>query len=167
MHPICISGGVMHLFRLRLILALIASVTLVSAASTYFDVLAHRHVLRQDLERRTAWMVRSIEPDLEKAFALDDPSALPGLADLLKSGTGALGLALYDTHGKLLAVSGPPEVMSALAHGVVEKTLQKGAAVGVFGHAMQRQWLEEAFPVHNGNQLEGAAAIVVDAGYIR
>ncbi|SPE20264.1 exported hypothetical protein [Candidatus Sulfotelmatomonas gaucii] len=46
----------MHLFRMRLIFALIASVTLVSVASTYFDVLAHRHVLREDLERRTKWM---------------------------------------------------------------------------------------------------------------
>jgi trehalose 6-phosphate synthase len=157
----------MHLFRVRLILALIASVMLVSAASTYFDVLAHRHVLREDLERRTAWMARSIEPELENGLAFDDPSALPGLADLLKSGTGALGLAIYDAHGRLLAVSGPPEVMSALAHGVVEKTLQKGAEVGGFGHAKQWQWLEEAFPLHNGNQLEGATAIVVDAGYIR
>ncbi len=37
----------MHLFRVRLILALIAGVTLVSLASTYFDVLAHRHILRE------------------------------------------------------------------------------------------------------------------------
>jgi hypothetical protein len=36
----------MHFFRVRLILALIASVTLVSLASTYFDVLAHRHNMR-------------------------------------------------------------------------------------------------------------------------
>ena len=43
----------MHFFRVRLILALIASVTLVSLASTYFDVLAHRHSLREDLERRS------------------------------------------------------------------------------------------------------------------
>ena len=72
-HPIYRSGGVMHLFRVRLILALIASVTLVSLASTYFDVLAHRHILREDLERRTAWMGRSIEPDVETRFALRDP----------------------------------------------------------------------------------------------
>ncbi len=157
----------MHLFRVRLILALIASVTLVSVSSTYFDVLAHRHILREDLERRTAWMVRSIRPELENAFAVNDLSALPGITDLLKSGTGALGLAVYDAHGRLLAVNGPPEVMGALPHGIVEKTLQKGAAVSAFSHAKQWQWLEEAFPIHNGNQLEGATAIVVDAGYIR
>jgi len=36
----------MHLFRVRLILALIAAVTIVSVASTFFEVLAHKHTLR-------------------------------------------------------------------------------------------------------------------------
>ena len=80
----------MHMFRVRLIFALIVCVTLVSAASTYFDVLAHRHVLRQELERRTLWMGVSIAPDVESALATGDPGGLPGLAQLLKSGTGAL-----------------------------------------------------------------------------
>jgi trehalose 6-phosphate synthase len=157
----------MHLFRVRLILALIAGVTLVSAASTYFDVLAHRHILREDLERRTKWMGASIEPDVRHALAAGDPSDLPGLAQLLKTGTGALGLAIYDPHGYLLAGSGPPDVMGALGRGAVEKSLQRGVATGAFGHAGQWQWLELAFPIHNGNQLEGAMAVVVDASYIR
>jgi trehalose 6-phosphate synthase len=157
----------MHWFRVRLILALIASVTLVSIASTYFDVLAHSHTLREDLERRTKWMGMSIEPDVRGALGAGDLSALPGLAQLLKNGTGALGLAIYDIHGDLLAASGPPDVMSALGLGVVEKSMQRGVEAGAFGHAGQWQWLEESFPVHNGNQLEGAMAIVVDASYIR
>ena len=158
----------MHLFRVRLILALIASVTLVSLASTYFDVLAHRHSLREDLERRTKWMGMSIEPDVRKrTHATGDSSGLPGLTQLLKDGTGALGLAIYDAHGNLLAGSGPPDVMAALGKGVVEKSLQRGVEAGAFGHAGQWQWLEQTFPIHDGDQLQGAMAIVVDAGYIR
>ena len=45
----------------------------------------------------------SIQPDVRSALATGDPSALPGLAQLLKDGTGALGLAIYDAHGELLA----------------------------------------------------------------
>ena len=56
----------MHLFRVRLILALIVGVTLVSVASTYFDVLAHRHILREELERRAKWMGMSIQPDVQE-----------------------------------------------------------------------------------------------------
>ncbi len=112
-------------------------------------------------------MGMSIQPDAQGALRTGDLSALPGLTELLKTRTGALGLAMYDAHGNLLAGSGPPDVMGALARGVVEKSLQRGVTVGAFGHAGQWQWLEEAFPIHDGNQLQGAMALVLDAGYIR
>ena len=49
----------MQFFRMRLILALIVGVTLVSVGSTYFEVLAHKHMLRRDLERRSAEIGRA------------------------------------------------------------------------------------------------------------
>jgi alpha,alpha-trehalose-phosphate synthase [UDP-forming] len=157
----------MHLFRVRLILALIASVTVVSLAFTYFDVLAHRHILREDLERRTKWMGRSIQPDLKGALESADLSGLPNMTEALKSATGALGLAVFDAKGKLLSASGPPDVMGSLGRNVIDRSLAKGEEVDAFSHAKDWQWLEEAFPIHNGKQLDGAMAIVVDASYIR
>jgi alpha,alpha-trehalose-phosphate synthase [UDP-forming] len=162
-----ISEVAMHRFRMRLILALIASVTLVSVASTYFDVLAHRHSLREELERRTKWMGLSIEPNVESALTTDNPSLLPGLAQLLKADTGSLGLAIYDAHGKLLANAGPQELMTSLGHAVVDKALAKGSEVSAFGHTGDWRWMEEAFPVRAGSQLQGAIVVVADAGYIR
>ena len=64
-------------------------------------------------------------------------------------------------------VPGPQEVLEALPNGLVEKSIQKGADVSAFGHAGNGQWLEEAFPLHKGDKLEGTLAVVVDAGYIR
>jgi alpha,alpha-trehalose-phosphate synthase [UDP-forming] len=157
----------MQLFRVRLILALIASVTVVSLAFTYFDVLAHRHVLREDLERRTQWMGRSIQPDVKGALESADLSGLPSLTETLKSATGALGLAVFDAKGKLLSWSGPSDVMGALGKNIVDRSLSKGEQVDAFSHAKEWQWLEEVSPIHNGNQLDGAMAIVVDASYIR
>ncbi len=156
----------MHLFRLRLILALIASVTIVSVASTYFDVLAHRHALRQELENRTKWMGISIEPDVQGPLATGDPGALAGVTQLLKAGTGALGIVVYDAHGEVLGSAGPKEVIHALERGVTTKSLEKGAEVSAFGHIGEWRWLEEVFPIHNGRQLIGGMTIVVDAGYI-
>ena len=43
--------GDMKFFRLRLILALVIGVTLVSVASTYIEVLAHKHLLRLELKK--------------------------------------------------------------------------------------------------------------------
>ncbi len=156
----------MHSFRVRLILALIASVTVVSVASTYFDVLAHRHVLREDLERRTKWMGMSVQSDVQNAMVTGDPTSLLQITEFLKTRTGALGLAIYDPHGQLLASSIPAEIMEGLKRGVMQKSLQNGAEMGAFGHGGDWQWLEEVFPIHNGTQLQGAMAIVVDAGYI-
>jgi len=157
----------MHLFRVRLIIALIIAVTLVSVASTYFDVLAHKHTLRVEIERRVKWMGLSIRPDVTGALESGDPSALPGLVEVLKSSTGALGLAVYDAQGKLLACTGPQEVLQALPYGVIQKSIQKGAEVNAFGHTDNWQWLEEAQPLHNGNELIGTMAILADASYIR
>jgi trehalose 6-phosphate synthase len=156
----------MHLFRLRLILALIAGVTVVSVASTYFDVLAHRHALRQDLERRTKWMGISLIPDVQSALETGDPSVLPGLAQLLKSGTGSLAVAVYDTHGNLLAGAGPQPVMQALRRDTITESLAKHSNVDLFGHSGRWQWLVETFPIYEGNRVEGTMAVVADAGYI-
>jgi trehalose 6-phosphate synthase len=157
----------MHLFRIRLILALIAGMVLVSIASTYFDVLAHKHSLRVELERRTRWMGVSLEPNLERMLAGGDLSGLAALVDRSKVSTGALGLAVYDAQEKLLACSGPQDVLQALPSEVVAKSIRKGAEVSAFGHSGDGQWLEEALPLHDGDKLEGSMAIVADAGYIR
>jgi trehalose 6-phosphate synthase len=156
----------MHLFRLRLILALIASVTIVSAASTYFDVLAHRHSLRLELENRTKWMGLSVEPDLQAPLAAGDASALAGTAQLLKAGTGALGVVVYDARGHVLGSAGPGEVLGALGRGVSSKALMKGVEVSAFGHSGAWRWMQEAFPIHIGQQLMGGMTIIVDASYI-
>jgi trehalose 6-phosphate synthase len=173
----------MHSFRLRLILALIAGVTLVSVASTYFEVLAHKHVLRQELERRSTWMGAALQPEIERTLADGNLTALPALADRSKSQIGALGVGVYDPAGKLLVSSGVPAVFEALARPPfkslaktpvqslartnVEKSIIRGAQVNAFGRTGGVDWLQEVFPLHQGNRPAGALVILIDAGYIR
>ena len=157
----------MQLFRIRLILALILGVTLVSMASTYFDVLAHKHTLRAELTRRTQWMGMSIERDVASVLESSDMTAVHGLTEILKSGTGALALAVYDGDGKLLAWSGPQEVLQDLPYSLIKKSMKNGVEESQFGRTGQWDWLEEALPLHDGDNLEGVVAIVADAGYIR
>jgi len=54
----------MKFFHMRLILALVVGITLVSVASTYFEVLAHKHALRLELVRRTAWLSKSLQSEM-------------------------------------------------------------------------------------------------------
>ena len=173
----------MHSFRLRLILALIAGVTLVSLASTYFEVLEHKHVLRQELEWRSTWIGNSLKPQMRQALIQGDPQSLQTVVADAKNQTGALGIGLYDPQGHLITEAGAPEVFRALEHapfetlaktGVqslsrtrIEQSLQKGAQVNAFGRTGSIQWLEEVFPLHDGNKLLGALVVLIDSGYIR
>src|SRR5579872_5164465 len=165
----------MHSFRLRLILALIAGVTLLSIASTYFEVLEHKHILRQELEWRSGWMGASLKPQIEQALIGGTQGGLPGLVANAKNNTGALGVGVYDPQGRMVTESGAPEVFHALAHapfaslaktGVeslsrtqVERSLAKGTQINAFGHTGSVQWLEEVFPLHDGNKLVGALVV--------
>jgi trehalose 6-phosphate synthase len=157
----------MHSFRLRLILVLVACVTVVSVASTYFEVLAHKHFLREVLVSRTKWMGFGLQPYLEQRLSSGDTSVLPSLLASSKARTGVLGLAIVNAQGQYLAWVGPTDLLHALPQPLVEKSLRKGSDESAFGHSGDMQWLEEAFPLHNGNQLEGALVLIADAGYIR
>jgi alpha,alpha-trehalose-phosphate synthase [UDP-forming] len=173
----------MHSFRLRLILALIAGVTIVSIASTYFEVLEHKHILRQELEWRSTWIGNSLKPQMQQALVEGDQTGLRSVVANAKDQTGALGIGIYDPQGHLLTETGAPPVFQALEHapfeslaktGVkslsrtrVEQSLQKGAQINAFGHTGKMQWLEEVFPLHDGNKLVGALVVLIDAGYIR
>ena len=173
----------MHSFRLRLILALIAGVTLLSIGSTYFEVLEHKHVLRQELEWRSAWMGANLRPGMEQALAQGNTGDLPALLANAKGQTGALGVGIYDPQGRLVSSAGEPSIFQALSHAPlellaktpveslartpIEQSIRKGAQVNAFGHTGGIQWLEEVFPLHNGSRLVGALVVLVDAGYIR
>jgi len=156
----------MHSFRLRLIVALVACVTAVSVASTYFEVLAHKHFLRADLVERSRWIGLSLQPGLEQSLATGLTDGLPDFLRVARGRTGAQALAVFDAQGTLLASAGQKELIESLSPGVVEKTLHKGVNSNAFGHTGDAQWMEQAFPLHSGEQLEGALVLVSDANYI-
>lgn len=157
----------MHSFRLRLILVLVACVTVVSVASTYFEVLAHKHFMREDLAHRTKWMGLGLQPYLEQTLASGDATAVTRLLTSFRVQSGVMALAVLDSSNRLVTSTGPSGVLSALSPGLVEKAMRRGAEEAAFGHGNGLQWLEQVFPLHKGNQLEGALIVVADAGYIR
>ena len=156
----------MHRFRTRLILALIAGITAVSLASTYFEVLARRHMLRVELERKTGWLGTSLQPFVEKALAAGAIPDITALAQELRSHDEALGLAIYDMHGALVHADGPSPIIQALKSDPVRLAIRRGSNAAGFGRAGDQYWLEEAIPLHTANRSAGALVILEDAGYI-
>src|SRR6266567_5294657 len=157
----------MRSFRLRLILALIAGITVVSVASTYFEVLARKHVLRHELEVRTGWLGTSLQPFVEQNLASGSTPQIAALASELRSHQEALGLVIYDAKGNVVAYDAPAEIVRLLPPGPVKLAVKRGSNSGAFGHIGDRQWLEEAIPLHVNGRPAGALVLLEDAGYIR
>jgi alpha,alpha-trehalose-phosphate synthase [UDP-forming] len=156
----------MHSFRIRLIIALIAGITVVSLASTYFEVLAHKHVLRRELERRTGWLGTSLQSYMERALMAGQKPEIESLAAELRNHEEALGLAVYDVHGIQISSSGPADLIKVLPLGPVKLAIKRGANAGAFGRTGNIQWLAEAVPLHVNGQAAGALVVLEDASYI-
>ncbi|HTJ30045.1 MAG TPA: trehalose-6-phosphate synthase, partial [Acidobacteriaceae bacterium] len=168
----------MHFFRLRLLAALLAGITVISVASTYFDVLAHKHTLRVDLARRTQWFGAGLQPLLEQQLAYGAPSELPHALQRLRQYPDQPSLAVYDTQGTLLASTGdvsalrnfPSELLKApLDHGKEAGAYTKEEGVTTPSGRVEpvRYWYEYAIPLHDGQRTMGALVMVSDADYIR
>jgi trehalose 6-phosphate synthase len=157
----------MKFFRMRLILALVVGITLISVASTYFEVLASKHVLRLELKRRTAWQSKALQAQTENWIAIGDTSAIAASMEQLRSQDEALGLAVFDQNGALLTAQGPDAIFAALPRDPLQKALQRGADTAVFGRQGDQQWLEEAVPLHINGQIAGALVVLEDTRPIR
>ena len=180
----------MHFFRLRLLAALLIGITLISVASTYFDVIAHKLTLRRDLARRTQWYGAGLQPQIELQLALGSPEQLWLVLRQLRQYPDQPSLAVYDPQGQLLASAGdifplksmPPSFLKpALIDGKENSTFAKipeehyragretspGFSRPSNGTQSARLWYEDALPLHDGQRTVGALVMVTDADYIR
>ncbi len=157
----------MRLLSIRLIVALIAGITLVSLASSYYEALGEKRGLRGDLERRAEVLGESlagnVEPNLEKASAPE----LQRIVEHYGNREHLSGLAIYGRQGDLLAVT--PELKSTLATvpSVVSEALRENHGAGAFQRLGGASLHIYALPLHQHDEVIGGLAIVQDAGYIR
>jgi trehalose 6-phosphate synthase len=157
----------MKFFRMRLILALVVGITLISVASTCFEVLSHKHDLRQELQRRTAGISKILQAEMEKPLAEGQTVKIAAELTRLRAQDEALGLAVYDMQGTLVAEAGPAGIFDALPRGPLNKAIQQGADSSTFGRQGDQQWLEKAIPLNVDGRKAGALVILEDASYIR
>jgi alpha,alpha-trehalose-phosphate synthase [UDP-forming] len=179
----------MHFFRLRLVAALLVGITLISVGSTYFDVLAHKHNLRSDLARRTQWFGAGAQPQIEQQMSAGQPEGLSRLLQRLRQYPDQPSMAVYDTHGDLLAATGDILPLKSLPANFLRRPLNEGKEAAAFVKAAENQrpaptnsaadgnraqssatarlWYEDAIPLHDGQETIGTLVMVADADYIR
>jgi trehalose 6-phosphate synthase len=161
----------MDFFQLHLVAAMLLGITAISGVSTYFDVLAHKHVLRNELERRTEWFGAGIQPQLEQQLAAGAANwgeVLRGLRSLPDQPA----LALFDSRRDLLGTAGEMPALASLPANLLERAIGTGREMDAFVHIQDNQdaprlWLEEVMPVRAGTQKSATLVMLANADSIR
>jgi alpha,alpha-trehalose-phosphate synthase [UDP-forming] len=156
----------LRILSVRLIIALIAGITLVSLASSYHQVRAEKLSLRRDLERRAEVLAESlagnVEPHLEKGSTRE----LQRIVERFSNREHLDGVAIYDKTGAPVAIT--PGLTPALADPktVALHALSSNAGSGEFLRQGAVRVHVYAVPLRQHDDVVGALAIVHDSGYI-
>ncbi|RZU39089.1 trehalose 6-phosphate synthase [Edaphobacter modestus] len=158
----------MRILSLRLIIALILGVTLVSLASSWSDVQDDKEALRRDLQYKAETFGESLASNAELYLASGDTGKLEQLVRRFSNRDHLLGIGIYDHDGSTLVMtrelgsllSGAPEALSsALSHDRPETR---------FTRLRFRRVYLLAAPLHAPDKsIIGGIVIVYETGYIR
>jgi trehalose 6-phosphate synthase len=158
----------MRILSLRLIVALIIGVTLVSLASSWYQVQAEKDALRRDLERKAETFGESLAANAEAYLQAGDRPGLERMVLRFSNRDHLLGVGVYDRTFFPLAVTrdlsdvlpgNPPALADALASNRHETRYTR--------LHFKRLYLL-ALPLHAVNRsVAGGMIIVYDTAYIR
>jgi trehalose-6-phosphate synthase len=158
----------MRILSLRLIIALILGVTLVSLVSSWSDVQDDKEALRRDLQYKAETFGESLASNAELYLANGDTPRLEQLVRRFSNRDHLLGIGIYDRDSSRLVMTrelgsllpGAPEALtSALSHDRPE--------TGFTRLRFRRVYLLAA-PLHAADKkIIGGIVIVYETGYIR
>jgi trehalose-6-phosphate synthase len=157
----------MRLLSVRLIVSLIAGITLVSLAFSYYQVVGEKRRLRSDLERRADDLGESVAGNVEKSWEGGSEHGLQRLVQHFGNREHLLGIAIYDRQGKVVAVT--PQLADVLATmpPAVKQTIADGHEQNSFMRIGDDPVHICALPLHRQDEIAGGLAVVHDARYIR
>jgi trehalose-6-phosphate synthase len=156
----------MRLLSARLIVSLIVGITLVSLGFSYYEVVGQKRALRSDLERRSEVMGESVAGNVEKSWESGSDRGLPRLVQRFGNREQMLGVAVYDSHGKSVAMS--PElgkILTTIPHDVTQ-AMTEGREESSFVRIGKDPVHILALPLHRQDEIVGAVAVVHDVSYI-
>src|ERR1700692_2314683 len=159
---------VMKILSLRLIVALIVGVTLVSLASSWYEVRTTKDSLRRELESKSETLGQSLAASAEPSLEAGDTARLKQMVQRSNNGDHLLGIGVYGRDAKVLVetpglgplLSGTSKLkMDALAG---NRTVSEFVRLG-----LKRTHVLVA-PIHTAdNTVIGEIVVIHDATYIR
>lgn len=158
----------MRILSLRLIVALILGVTLVSLASSWTDVRDEKEALRRDLEHKAETFGESIASSAEIYLANGDTPRLEQLVERFSNRDHLMGVAIYDHDGSRLVMTRELSSLLSGAPDTLKESLAHDRPVSGFTRLRFRRVYLLTAPLHSADKnIIGGVAIVYETGYIR
>ena len=156
----------MRLLSLRLIVALMVGITLVSLAFSYNEVRVEKKGLRRDLEHRAEVLADSLADNVEPHLGGESHRELQRIVERFSNREHLDGVAIYDKQGAVLAVTPGLAHLIAQPPQFVTEDMTKNQGSGEFSRLGTTPVQIQALPLRHQGDVVGALAIVHDASYI-
>lgn len=156
----------MRLLNLRLILALIVTITLVSVSSAYYLVRTERKSLRSDLERRAVVLADSLAGNVEPILEKGSIKSLQGLVDRFSNRERLEGVAVFNMQLDPLAQSSGLSQLLPVLPDAVNQAVADRHKHSEFIRSRQGLLHVYAEPLRAKDEDVGVLIIVHDASYI-
>jgi alpha,alpha-trehalose-phosphate synthase [UDP-forming] len=156
----------MRVFRLRLIISLIAAIAAVSLAFSYHQVNVEKANLRRDVAKRAEVLAESLQDIFEPLLERKSRHEYQRIVERFGNREHLAGVAIYGDHSEVLAASTgiKPELMSQIS--VVKEAIVSNGGRGDFLALGAHPVHVYALPLHRDDKVAGAIAIVSDISYI-
>jgi trehalose-6-phosphate synthase len=158
----------MRILSWRLIAALVIGVTLVSLASSWYEVRSQKDALRAELERQAGALGDNLAGRAELYLQLGDRARLEQMVQQFSDREHLLGIGVYEPDGTPLVVT---TALNALLPGSPElltDALRTNRDESRYMRIRFKRIYVVAMPLHaSGNDVLGGIVMAHDTGYIR
>ena len=152
---------------LRLILSLVVAVVIVAVIFTYIQVNQERGQLQQDLERQARLLALGIHNIAAPLVAAGPSPNLDSLVEKFGSRENLLGLAVFDSLRRPLAMTSSLKPALISAPRVVTSSLSRQADMGEFDRILGKRVYIYSLPLSDETGPRGALAIIYETSFIR
>jgi trehalose 6-phosphate synthase len=148
----------------KLFVPVLLAVIAVSLLFSGYQVRRDRRIQERELSRRAKLLADSLDDSVTSL--LDSHRELQRLVERLVNREGLEGIAVYEPHGHVLAVSSGFTQRLPSPPTIVQRAVEKGAGTGEFVTLDDRPVYIYAMPLTRDQEVAGALVIAQDAAYI-
>jgi len=152
---------------LRLIVSVIASVTLVSILVAFYQVNAGNRARHNELQRRAKVLAESLQETVQPLVAKGAQDDLKRLVERFGNREGLAGVAIYDLQNRPVITTSNLAASLGSKLPQLDKSVFSGSGWGHFFEVGSARMNVFAVPIRTGDKIAGALAVFHDASYIR